>query len=111
MRHILQTIKRIWNIERIHGLPVVVAPTFFSVSRNKETWWKKGTGETTGMGDLMDEHNKDDSGETEYIWDSTDEQDEEDTKKTTYMWDSMDEQNREDTMDRLKQTDKWVMEV
>ena len=61
------------------------------------------------MGDLMDEHNKDDSGETEYIWDSTDEQDEEDTKKTTYMWDSMDEQDRSDTMDILKQTDKWVI--
>ena len=45
------------------------------------------------------------------MWDSTDEQDEEDTKKTAYMWDSMDEQDREDTMDRLKQTDKWVMEV
>ena len=61
------------------------------------------------MGNSIDEQNKDDSGQTEYMWDSTDEQDEEDTKKTAYMWDSMDEQDREDTMDRLKQTDKWVI--
>jgi hypothetical protein len=99
-RHILQTIKRIWNIVRTHcGLTAVAAPTFFSsASRNKETWWEKGTGETTGMSDLKDGQSKDDSGETEYMWDSTDEQDEEDTKKTAYFWDSMDEQDREDTM-------------
>jgi hypothetical protein len=53
---------------------VVVSSTFFSsTSRNKETWWKKGTGETTDMGDSMDEQSKDDPGETEYMWDSTDE--------------------------------------
>jgi hypothetical protein len=80
-----------------------------SASRNKETWWEKGTGETTSSSDLMDGQSKDDSGETEYMWDSTEEQDEEDTKQTAYMWDSMDEQDREDTMDRLKQTDKWVI--
>ena len=63
------------------------------------------------MRDTMDEQSKDKSGETEYMWDSTDEQGGEDTEKTACMWDSMDEQDREDTMDRLKQTDKWVMEV
>jgi hypothetical protein len=74
----------IWNIERIHGLPEVSGSTFFSsVSRNRDTWWNKGTGD---------------------MWDSTDEEDGEDTRETTSKWDSMDDQDREDTMDSLKQT-------
>ena len=40
-RHILQTIKRVWQVEEIHGLPAVAAPTFFpTASRNRDTWWK-----------------------------------------------------------------------
>ena len=80
-----------------------------SVSRNKDNWWNKGTGETTGMTDSMDEQSRESSEETEYMWDSTDEQDGEDTRETAYIWDSMDDQDRDDTMDSLKQTNKWVI--
>jgi hypothetical protein len=49
-RHIPQTIKRIWQVERIHGLPAIAAPTFFpTTSRNKDTWWEKRAGEATSM--------------------------------------------------------------
>jgi hypothetical protein len=57
-RHILQAIRRTWNVDRVHGLPAVAAPTFFpSASKNDETWW--GSQDT----------------KTVYLWDSLDNQD------------------------------------
>jgi hypothetical protein len=39
-RHILQAIRRMWMVDRGHGLPAVVAPSFFpSSSRNEDIWW------------------------------------------------------------------------
>ena len=71
-RHILQTIRRIWKTDRVHGLPAVAAPTFFpSASRGKDAWW--GTQDT----------------KTTYLWDSMDDQDRQDTLeklKTTSGW-------------------------
>ena len=89
----------------------MAAPTSFpTVSRNKDTWWKKRTEDITVMvGAPVDEQNEDDSEETEYMWDSVDEQGVGDMKKTAYMWDSMDEEDREDMIDSLEQTDKWVI--
>jgi hypothetical protein len=61
-RHILQTIRRIWMVDRVHGLPAVAAPSFFpSVSRNVDIWW--------GSQDLK----------TVYLWDSMDDQDRQNT--------------------------------
>jgi hypothetical protein len=109
-RHIFQTIKRIWQVEGIHGLPAIAVPTFFSTaSRNKETWWEESTGKLTNVKAPQDEQSADDSGETKYAWDSSDEQEEGDTKTTAYMWDSMDEEDRTDIMDNLDQSDKWVI--
>ena len=71
-RHILQTIRRIWKTDRVHGLPAVAAPTFFpSASKGKDAWW--GTQDT----------------KTTYLWDSMDDQDRQDTLeklKTTSGW-------------------------
>jgi hypothetical protein len=39
-RHLLLTIKRLWQIDRVHGLPVVATRTFFpSDSKGDECWW------------------------------------------------------------------------
>jgi hypothetical protein len=39
-RHILQTIRRTWMVDRVHGLPAVTDPPFFpSASRNDDIWW------------------------------------------------------------------------
>jgi hypothetical protein len=109
-KHVLQTIKRIWQVEGIHGLPAISAPTFFPTdSRNKDTWWEKRAGESTSVKAPQDEQSEDDSAETEYAWDSSDEQGEGDTKKTAYMWDSIDEEDRTDTMNSLDQSDRWVI--
>ena len=38
-RHILHAISRTWKVDRVHGLPAVVAPSFFpSASRNDDIW-------------------------------------------------------------------------
>jgi hypothetical protein len=57
-RHLLLTIKRTWQLDRIHGLPAVAVPAFFpSASKNDECWW--------GIRDLN----------AVYIWDSMEDQD------------------------------------
>jgi hypothetical protein len=39
-RHLLLAIKRLWQIDRVHGPPAVTAPAFFpSVSKGDECWW------------------------------------------------------------------------
>jgi hypothetical protein len=39
-RHILQAIRRIWMVDRVHGLPAVTDPSFFPLSsRNEDIWW------------------------------------------------------------------------
>jgi hypothetical protein len=39
-RHILQSIRRIWMVDRVHILPAVADPSFFpSSSRNEDIWW------------------------------------------------------------------------
>ena len=63
-RYILQTIKRIWQVEGIHGLPAVTVPTFFPTdSRNNDTWWERREEESSSIKTPRDE-----SGETEYSW-------------------------------------------
>ena len=64
-RHILLALRQTWDLERIHGLPAVVAPVFFpSGSRNEECWW--GTPDPRSI----------------YVWDSLDDQDKQ-TSMTT----------------------------
>jgi len=61
-------------VEGIHGLPGVAASTFFpTTSRNKDTWWKMSTGNSSKIKTPRDEQSEDESGETEYVWDSSDE--------------------------------------
>jgi hypothetical protein len=104
-RHILQTIKRVWQVEGLHGLPAIAAPTFFpKASKNKDIWWETKTSLNTPRDESENE-----SGETEDVGDPSDEQEEGDIKTTAYLWDSMDEEDREDTMDILKQSDEWVI--
>jgi hypothetical protein len=39
-RHLLLTLKRLWQIDRVHDLPAVTAPAFFpSASKGDECWW------------------------------------------------------------------------
>jgi hypothetical protein len=39
-RHLLLTLKRLWQLDRVHGLPAVTAPAFFpSASKGEECWW------------------------------------------------------------------------
>jgi hypothetical protein len=46
-RHILKTSQRVCQVEGIHGLPQVGAPTFFpKTSKNKDTWWETKTQES-----------------------------------------------------------------
>jgi hypothetical protein len=64
-RHILQSIRSTWMVDRVHGLPAVTAPSFFpSASRNVDIWW--------GSQDLK----------TVYLWDSMDDQDRQNTMAT-----------------------------
>lgn len=61
-RHILQTIRCTWMVDRVHGLPTVAAPSFFPpASRNDDIWW--------GSQDMK----------TVYLWDSMDDQDRQNT--------------------------------
>ena len=109
-RHILQTIKRVCQVEGIHGLPAVAAPTFFpKASKNKDTWWETKAQESSNTNTPQDEQSTDESGETEYTWDSSNQQEEGETKKTAYIWDSMDKEGRTDTIEILNQSDYWVI--
>ena len=71
-RHILQTIRRTWKTDRVHGLPSVAVPTFFpSATKGNDVWW--------GSQDKK----------TIYLWDSMDDQDRQNTLeklKTTSGW-------------------------
>ncbi len=61
-RHILQAIRRVWMVDRVHGLPAVADPSFLSsVSRNDDIW--------LGSQDMK----------TVYLWDSMDDQDRQNT--------------------------------
>jgi hypothetical protein len=103
--HILQTIKRVWQVEGLHGLPTIAASTFFpKASKNKDIWWETKTSLNTPR-----DENENESRETEDAWDPSDEQEEGGRKTTSYIWDSMDEEDREDSMDILKQSDEWVI--
>ena len=58
-RHILLTLRQIWDLERIHGLPAVTAPAFFpSTSRNEECWWGTPDPKTIYVWDSMDDQDK-----------------------------------------------------
>jgi hypothetical protein len=58
-RHILQAIRRSWRVDRVHGLPVVSAPTFFpSASKNNETWWGPQGTKTVYLWDVMDDQDR-----------------------------------------------------
>ena len=84
-RHILQTIKRVWQVEGLHGLPAIAAPTFFpKASKNKDIWWETKTSLNTPRDESENE-----SGETEDVGDPSDEQEEGDIKTTAYLWDSI----------------------
>ncbi len=49
-RHILQTIKQVWQVEGIHILPAVAASTLFPMSsRKKDTWWETRSEESLSM--------------------------------------------------------------
>jgi hypothetical protein len=38
------TIKRVWQVEGLHGLPAIATTTFFpKVSKNKDIWWETKT--------------------------------------------------------------------
>ena len=58
-RHILLALRQTLDLERIHGLPAVAAPTFFpSASRNEECWWGTLDPRTIYVGDSMDDQDK-----------------------------------------------------
>ena len=88
--------RKIFQTERLHGLPTVAAPTFFpTASRSQETWWERREGETIDRRTQRDEQSEDYSEGPEDMRDFADEHVEEDRKKTACMWDSMDEEDRE----------------
>ncbi len=61
-RHLLLTIKRLWQIDRVHGLPAVVAPAFFpSASKGGECWWGTQDLSTIYLWDTMDNEDRQDS--------------------------------------------------
>jgi len=101
---------KIFQTERLHGLPTVAEPTFFpTVSRNRETWWERREGDIINMGIQLDEQSEDDSEGTEYMRDSADEHVKENMKKTAYIWDSMHEADRDNPMNTLKHNARWVI--
>ncbi len=58
-RHILQAIKRIWMVDRVHVLPSVVAPSFFpSSSRNGDILWDSQDMKTVYLWDSMDDQDR-----------------------------------------------------
>ncbi len=64
-RHLLLDIKRLWQIDRVHGLPVVVVSAFFpSASKGDECWWGTQDLNTVYLWDTMDNKDRQDSLET-----------------------------------------------
>ena len=58
-RHILQAIRRTWKVDRVHGLPAVVAPSFLpSASRNDDIWWGSQGIKTVYLWDSMDDQDR-----------------------------------------------------
>jgi hypothetical protein len=58
-RHILQAIRRIWMVDRVHDLPAVEAPSFFpSSSRNEDIWWSSQDMKTVYLWDSMDDQDR-----------------------------------------------------
>ena len=61
-RHLLLAIKRLWHIDRVHGLPTVAAPSFFpSASKGDECWWGTRDLNTVYLWDTMDNKDRQDS--------------------------------------------------
>jgi ribonuclease HI len=61
-RHLLLAIKRLWQVDRVHGLPAVAAPAFFpSASRGDECWWGTQDLNTVYLWDTMDNEDRQDS--------------------------------------------------
>ena len=64
-RHLLLTLKRLWQLERVHGLPAVAAPAFFpSPSQGEECWWGTQDSSTVFLWDTMDDVDRQSSLET-----------------------------------------------
>jgi hypothetical protein len=64
-RHLLLTLKRLWQLDRVHGLPVVAAPVFFpSASKGKEYWWGTQDSSTVFLWDTMGDEDRRNSLET-----------------------------------------------
>ena len=58
-RHILQAIRRIWMVDRVHGLPAVTDPSVFpSSSRNEDIWWDSQDMKTVYLWDSMDDQDR-----------------------------------------------------
>ena len=63
-RHHL-AIKQLWKINRVHGLPAVTAPAFFtSASKGNERWWGTQYSKTVYLWDSMDDQDRQDSMDT-----------------------------------------------
>jgi hypothetical protein len=64
-RHLLLVIKRLWQIDRVHGLPAVAAPVSFpSASKGDECWWGTQDLNTVFLWDTMDNEDRQSSLET-----------------------------------------------
>ena len=64
-RHLLLTIKQLWGINRVHGLPAVTVPAFFtSASKGNECWWGTQDSRTVYLWDSMDDKDRQDSMDT-----------------------------------------------
>jgi hypothetical protein len=64
-RHLLLTLKRLWQLDRVQGLPAVSAPAFFpSASRGEECWWVTQDSNTVFLWDTMDDKDRLNSLET-----------------------------------------------
>jgi ribonuclease HI len=58
-RHLLLTLKRLWQLDRVHGLPAVAAPAFFhSASKGEECWWGTQDSSTVLLWDAMDDEDR-----------------------------------------------------
>ncbi len=58
-RHMLQAIRRIWMVDRVHDLPEVADPSFFpSSSRNEDIWWVSQDMKTVYLWDSMDDQDR-----------------------------------------------------
>jgi hypothetical protein len=58
-RHLLLTLKRLWELDRVHGLPAVAAPAFFpSASRGEECWWGTQDSSTVFLWDTMGDEDR-----------------------------------------------------